>query len=98
VTEQVVVAGQLLANARSSRDQLGLESADANRQLSEAVLAVITHTERVESTNRLLALAESCVGQIRARMRAHGISINPHSASVNAVTPAPDVNGEVKQG
>lgn len=34
------------------------------------------YTERVESTGRLLALADVCVGKIRARMRAFGIPIH----------------------
>ena len=98
VPDQATVVGQLLTNARSIRDQLVLESANANHKLSEAVLAVITHTERVESTSRLLALADSCVGQIRAQMRAHGIPINPPSTSSSTVPPIPDINGEAIQG
>jgi hypothetical protein len=94
------VASRLLANARSIRDELALDSADTNRKLSEAVLAVITYTEKVENTTRLLALADSCVGQIRARMRAHGVPIHPPSVPANPVTPTrtPDINGEVNQG
>lgn len=92
------MASQLLANARSIRDQLASESADANRELSQAVVAVIMYTEKVESTSRLLALADSCVGKVRARMRVHGIPIHPPSTPSNTVTSAPDVNGEVVQG
>jgi hypothetical protein len=94
------VAGQLLANARSIRGQLALDSADANRKLSEAVLAVITYTENVENTTRLLTLADSCIGQIRARMRAYGIPIHPPSAPNNAITPTrtPSVGGDANQG
>lgn len=98
VPEQVEAASEILANARSIRDQLIVESADANRKLTEATLAVTMHTERVENTNRLLALAENCVGKIRARMRAHGISIHPPSASPNIVTPIAEINGEAVQG
>jgi len=96
--EQAVVASEILANARLIRDQLVIESADANRKLTEATLAVTLHMETVENTNHLLALAETCVGKIRARMRAHGIPIHLPSASPNIITPIPDVSGEAVQG
>ena len=56
------------------------------------------HNERVETTARLLALADTCVGQIRARMRAHGIPIHLPSISSNEVTSMSDVNGEAVRG
>ena len=96
--EQAAAASEILASARLIRDQLVVESADASRKLTEATLAVTMCTERVESTNRLLALAETCVGKIRARMRTHGIPVRLPSASLNIVTPIPDVNGEAVQG
>lgn len=95
VTEPVSVANELLENARSIRDQLAQESLDSNHKLSEAILSVVMYTERVETTTRLLSLADTCVGKIRARMRARGIPIQLPSSEV---TPAPDVNGAVNQG
>jgi len=96
--EQAAAASEILANARLIRDGLLVESADAHRKLTEATLAVTMHTERVESAIRVLALAETCVGRIRARMRAHGIPIHPPSVSPNIVTPIPDVNREAIRG
>lgn len=93
--EPVSAANELLENARSIRDQLAQESLDSNHKLSEAILSVIMYTERVETTARLLSLAETCVGKIRARMRAHGIPIQLPSSEV---TPAPDVSGAVNRG
>jgi len=54
------------------------------------------YTEKVENTSRLLALADSCVGQIRSRIRAHGIPIHLSVAS-NTVTVS-DMNGIAVQG
>ena len=97
--EQVSAANQFLTNARSIRDELALESADATRKLSEAVLAVILYTEATENTSRLLMLADSCVGQIWSRMRAHGIPIHaPPASSDGAVIPTLGINREVTQG
>ena len=98
VPEQASTASQLLTNVRSIRDQFAIESADANRKLSEAVLAVMMHSKRVESTNRLLALADTCIGQIRARMHVYGIHIDSPSTSSNVVTLVPDINKEAAQG
>lgn len=85
-TEHTAAANQLLAEARLLREQLAMESTKANHKLSEAVLAVIMYTETVENANRLLALADSCVGQIRSRMRAHGVPIHPPLPPSNVVT------------
>ena len=63
-TERAKTANQLLTNTRSLREQLAAESTEANHKLSEAVLAVITYTEKVENVNCLHAMADSCVGQI----------------------------------
>jgi hypothetical protein len=92
------MANDLLTNARSIREQLASESTEANRRLSEASLAVIMYTEKVETATRQLALADSCIGKIRARMRAHGIPIHLPSTSANEVTSMPDANGEAVQG
>ena len=97
-TEQTKTANQLLSEARSLREQLAAESTEANRKLSEAILAVITHTEKVENTNHLLAFTDSCVGQIRSRMRAHAIPIHPPSTLSNAVAIESDTNGTAIQG
>jgi hypothetical protein len=56
------------------------------------------YTEKVESTSRLLTLADTCVGKIRARMRAHGIPIRHSSTTSNAVTLIPDINEGAIQG
>lgn len=98
VTEHVSAANQVLTNVRVIRDQLVSESADANRRLSEAVLAVVTHKEKIESASRLLALADACIGQIRARMRVHGIPIYLPSMSSDVVTPISDASKETIQG
>ena len=84
-------ANNLLTNARSTREQLVFESTDANRKLSEAVLAVIMYTEKVETTARQLTLADACIGKIQARMRAYGIPIHLPSTSANEVTSTSDV-------
>jgi len=97
-TEQTSVANELLANARLIRDQLNLESADVNRKLSEAILTAIMYTEKAETITRLLALADTSVGKIRSRMRAHGIPIQPPSTPSDGVTSVPDVNRNVIQG
>lgn len=96
-TEHAETANQLLADARLLREQLATESTEANRKLSDAVLAVIMYTEMVENTGRLLALADSCVGQIRSRMRAHGVPIHPPSSPSNTVM-ASDVNAASIEG
>ena len=98
VAKQTILANELLANARSIREQAALESADANCKLSEAFLAVVMHNKRVETTACLLALANTCVGQIRAQMHAHGIPIHLPSMSSNEVTSMSDVNGEAIRG
>lgn len=92
------VANNLLTNARSIREQLVSESTDVNRKLSEAVLAVIMYTEKVETTTRQLVLADTCVGKIRARMRAYGVPIHLPSISANEVTSMSDVGGGVIRG
>lgn len=97
-TEHVVTVNQILTNARSLRDTVAVESTEANKKLSEAVLDVMLYRERVECANRLLALADSCVGQIRARMRAHGIPIHPPSETLDSTTPSDSVGGPVTSG
>jgi hypothetical protein len=96
VTEQASVANGLLTNARSIRHQLAQESFDANRKLSEAILTVLMYTEKVDSTARLLTLADTCVGKIRARMRALGIPIQPPSDT--EITLFPDVKATANHG
>ena len=96
-TEHTAIANQLLTDARLLREQLAAESTEANRKLSEAVLAVIMYTEDVENVSRLLGLADSRVGQIRSQMRAHGIPIHPPSSPSNTVTVS-DVDAAVVQG
>ena len=98
VSEQVSAANELLANARSIRDQLALESVGANRRLTEAVISIAMYMEKVETATRQLALADACVGKIRARMRAHGLPIDMPRASYNEAVSASDVNGITVQG
>ena len=61
------------------RETLAAQSTEASKKLSDAVLDVVLYSEKVESTARLLRLADSCIGQIWAWMRALGISIHPPS-------------------
>lgn len=93
-TEQASAANSLLSNARLIREQLARESMDSNHKLSEAVLMVVMYIEKVESTARLLALADTCIGKIRARMRVNGIPINVPSDEVPVLSDA----GEIDQG
>lgn len=95
--EHTTTANQLLADARLLREQLAEESTEANHKLTEAVLAMVMYTEKVENAGRLLVLADSCVGRIRSRMRARGIPIYPPPAASNAVTVS-DVNRVFVQG
>lgn len=91
-SEHAATANQLLNTARLLCEKVAAESAEANQKLSAAILDIVLYTERMESSSRLLALADSCVGQIRSRMRAHGIPILPPSMPSDAIT-APNVNG-----
>lgn len=104
VSEHVTTVNQILANARLLRERLAADSTEASKKLSAAVLDAIMYAEQVENTNRLVALADSCVGQIRSRMRACGIPIQPSSTPLHppsmlfdAIT-TPDVNGLAVQG
>lgn len=56
------------------------------------------YTEKAETAARQLALADACVGKIRARMRAHGLPIELPRAPHNEAVSAPDVNGTAVQG
>ena len=64
VSEHVTTVNQILANARLLRERLAADSTEASKKLSAAVLDAIMYAEQVENTNRLVALADSCVGQI----------------------------------
>ena len=55
---------------------LAAQSTEASKRLSDSVLDIVLYSEKVESTARLLTLADSCIGQIRAWMCALGISIH----------------------
>ena len=57
------------------RETLAAQSTEASKRLSDAVLDVVLYSEKVESTACLLMLADSCIGQIWAWMRALRISI-----------------------
>ena len=107
-TEQVVTTNQILTNVRQLRERLATESTEASQKLSQALLDIVLYAERVDSASRLLSLADSCIGQIRSRMRAHGIPIHAPSTPSNAILPpdcivpsgpvtAPD-NGPAIQG
>lgn len=95
-TEQVSIANQILTNARQLREKLAAESTEASQRLSQTLLDVVVYAEQVENTGRLLALADSCIGQIRSRMRVHGIPIHVPSAPSDITVP--DVNGPAVQG
>ena len=97
-TEHAAAANKILADARLLRETLATESTEVNRKLSDALLDVVLYSEKVESMSRLLALADSCVGHIRARMRALGISIQPPSMSPNNITLSDSVSGRVISG
>ncbi|KAF9781497.1 hypothetical protein BJ322DRAFT_1022911 [Thelephora terrestris] len=57
-----------------------------NFSLMQGYCANILYTEKVENSTRLLALADSCIGQIRSQMRTHGIPIHLPSSCPNPVT------------
>jgi hypothetical protein len=95
--EHAATANEILTRARSLREVAAAESTEADRRLSELVLELKLCTERVENATRLLALADSCVGKIRSRMRAHSLPIHPPSISPTPIT-ASDVNGPPVQG
>ena len=97
-TDHVATANQILTDARTLRETLAAELTEAGKKLSEALLDVLLYTENVESTSRLLALADSCISQIRSRMRAQGIPIPPPPPSLNTATPSNSVNGPVISG
>lgn len=85
--DQVTIANQILTTARQLRETLATESTEASQKLSQAILDIVAYSEQVENTGRLLSLADSCIGQIRSRMHAHGIPINIPSTTSNAITP-----------
>lgn len=90
-------ASEVLTNARQLRERLALDSMEASRRLSEAILQATLCAEKVENANRQVALADLCVGRIRSRMRANGIPIRLPPTPLDTVT-APDINGSVTQG
>ena len=85
------VASEILTRARSLREMLALETIDANKKLSNAVLDVMLCTERLDNLGCLLALANSCIGQIRSRMCANSIPIPPPADSPGTATPSDSV-------
>ena len=97
-TERVATANQVLADARSQREFLAAASTEAKRKLSEALLDVALYSEKVESSGRLLVLADILVGQIRARMRLLGIPINSPPTTPDIIAPSDSVNGPVTLG
>jgi hypothetical protein len=72
-SEHAVAANQILTNARSLREALAVASTETNRKLADAVLDVLLYTEKLENISRLLALADTCISQIRSRMCANSI-------------------------
>lgn len=96
--EHVAAANQILTTARLLRETVAAESTEANKKLSEALLEVMLYSEKVDSTSRLLALADSCIGQIRSRMRAHGISIHLPPMLPDAATLSDSANISVTLG
>ena len=95
MTEQVATANQILTNVRQLREKLVIESTEASQSLSQALLDIVVYAERVDNVGHLLSLADSCIGQIRSRMRAHGIPIHIPSTPSNAVI-VPDVGPAVQ--
>lgn len=97
--ERVVAANVVLSDARFLREQLAIECMEANKALSQAILDVISYSEKVESGNRVLALADCCIGRIRSRMRGHGIPIHaPSNSSLPNAAMISDINGNIIQG
>ena len=94
-TEQVPVANLVLTNAQSIQDQLTEDLSDSSSKLSQALLAVVMYTERVENATHLLLLANTCISKIRAQMHAHGIQIDSPSSEI---TPPSDVGTTLSQG
>ncbi|KAF9777994.1 hypothetical protein BJ322DRAFT_1114537 [Thelephora terrestris] len=86
--EQVTIANQILAITRQLREKLATESTEASQKLSQAILDIVAYSEQVENMHRLLSLADSCVGQIRSRMHAHGIPIDLPSVTSSAIAPS----------
>lgn len=97
-TEHTATANKILAHTRVLRESLVVESTETSRKLSNAVLDVALYTEKLESVNRLLALADNCVGQIRSRMRANSIPIHPPSMPPCAATLSDSVNAPAASG
>ena len=87
----------MLTEARQLRERLVVDSSEASKKLSEAVLHAALCAEEVESANRQLALADMCIGQIRSLMRAHGHPIHLPSTRSDTVT-VPSINGNATQG
>jgi hypothetical protein len=101
-TEQNVTANSILTKARQLRDKLAAESTEASQKLSQALLDIVVYAERVDSAGRMLSLADSCIGQIRSRMRTNGIPIQipsvPSQDSGMVPNGLPDINGPAAQG
>ena len=91
-------ANKLLANARLIWDQLAVESVGANHRLMEVVITIVMYMEKAETATHQLALADACIGKIRAQMYAHGLPIDLPRASHNEAISAPDVNRRAVQG
>lgn len=96
-SEHDATANQILTTVRLLREKLATESTEANQKLTTAIMDAVLYAEEVENSRRLLALADTCVGRIRSRMRAHRIPIHPPWTSSD-ITPMSDVNGPVAQG
>ena len=71
---------------------------EAQKKLSEALLDVVLYSERVESTNCLLVLTDTLIGQIQVRMRLLGIPIDSPPTSPDTGAPSDSVNGPVASG
>jgi len=59
-----VDAAEVLTNARQLHKCLALDSAEASKKLSEAILQAALCVEKVKNADRQLALADLCVGRI----------------------------------
>ena len=65
---------------------LALEITDTNKKLLNVVLDIMLCIERLDNFGHLLALANSCISQIRSWMRANSIPIPLPADSPGAAT------------
>ena len=96
--KRVAATKRVLANAQLQCEFLATKSMEAQKKLSKALLDVVLYSERVESTNRLLVLMDTLIGQIQVRMHLLGIPIDSPPTSPDTGAPSDSVNGPVASG